>query len=63
MPTVFIYQIEGRTKEQKRRVVEGITELISKEYGVDKETVTVVFHEKSKDDWARGGKLFSERKT
>jgi len=61
MPAVFIYQMEGRTQEQKRRVMEGITEVISKEYGVDKERITVVFHEKSKDDWARGGKFFSER--
>lgn len=62
MPSVFIYQIEGRTQEQKRRVVEGITEVICKEYGVNKESVTIVFQDKSKDDWARGGKFFSELK-
>ncbi len=62
MPLIFIYQMEGRTQEQKRRAMEGITEVICKEYGVDKEAVTVIIQEKSKEDWARGGKFFSERK-
>ena len=62
MPHVQITLLEGRTEDQKRRVAEGVTRVLVDEAGATAEAVTVAFHEVPPTDFARAGKLISDRK-
>ena len=57
MPRVTVEALEGRTIEQKRRLVKDLTEAVVKNFNVKTEAVTVVIHETSKDNFAKAGKL------
>lgn len=59
MPIVTVEMWQGRTLEQKKQLVEGITEAFVK-IGTAKEKVTVVLKDNPKHNWAEGGKLASE---
>ncbi len=61
MPNVTIDWIEGRTVEQKRKVIAGITELLVNEADARKEAVQVTFREMTKENWGRGGLLGIDR--
>lgn len=60
MPNVFIQWLEGKEKEQKKQVVDGVTKVME-EAGFNKDIVTISFIEISPDNIAKGGVLFSER--
>jgi 4-oxalocrotonate tautomerase len=60
MPNIFIHWLEGKKKEQKRKVVEGVTKVME-EVGINKDIVTISFIEISPENIAKGGVLFSER--
>jgi len=51
---------EGRTVEQKKELVKGITEVVMDKLGVPAQAVTVLIRDVSKNNWANGGKLYSE---
>ncbi len=59
MPVVIVETWEGRTVEQKKELVEGITSVMTK-MGIPKEAVTVIIKDNPKHNWATGGKLASE---
>ena len=59
MPVVIVEMWEGRTVEQKKQLVEGITSVIAK-LGVSPEAVQIIIKDNPKHNWARGGKLASE---
>jgi 4-oxalocrotonate tautomerase len=59
MPVVTIEMWQGRTPEQKKKLVEGITEAFVR-IGTAKEKVTVILKDNAKSNWAEGGKLASE---
>jgi 4-oxalocrotonate tautomerase len=61
VPNVTIEWLQGRTLDQKRKVIAGITELLVSEADARKEAVQVTFHEMSKEDWGRGGLLGIDR--
>jgi 4-oxalocrotonate tautomerase len=61
MPHVQITLLEGRTVEQKRRVVKRITALIQEELGVKPEALSIVFVEVAREDYARNGVLIADR--
>ncbi len=58
MPRITVEAIEGRTIEQKRGLVKDITEATIKNFKVEPETVTIVIHEMSRENYAKAGKLF-----
>ena len=60
MPIVQISVWKGVTVENKKKVVEGVTEVF-KDLGVPKEAVEIVIYEAPKSNWATGGQLHSER--
>ena len=60
MPVVTIEMWEGRTIEQKKQLVEGITSSLVK-IGVPQEVVQVIIKDNPKHNWAIGGKLASEK--
>jgi 4-oxalocrotonate tautomerase len=60
LPVVQVSIWAGISEENKKKIVEGITEVIA-EIGVPKEAITVIIYEIPKEDWASGGQLHSER--
>ena len=60
MPNIFIYWVAGRTMEQKRKIVEGFTNVMG-EAGISKENVSIGFIESSPENFAKAGVFYSER--
>jgi 4-oxalocrotonate tautomerase len=63
MAHVNITLLEGRTIEQKRRVVKRITEALKEELNVNPEKLTIAFIEVPRQSYARNGTLLSDRST
>jgi 4-oxalocrotonate tautomerase len=61
MPNVTIEWLEGRTLDQKRNVIAGITDLLVDAADARREAVQVTFISMSKEDWGRGGLLGIDR--
>jgi len=59
MPVVTVEMWQGRTIEQKKQLVEDITEAFVK-IGTAREKVTVILKDNPKHNWCEGGKLASE---
>ena len=59
MPVVIVEMWAGRTVEQKKQLVEGITSVIV-DMGVLPEAVHIIIKDNPKHNWATGGKLASE---
>jgi 4-oxalocrotonate tautomerase len=51
----------GKSPENKKKIVEGITQVIHEVGGVPREAITIILYEVPKTDWASGGQLHSER--
>lgn len=62
MPIYHVEMMEGRTPEQKRKLVEAVTRVSVDILGGSPEAVHVLIHEIPRDNWATGGQLWSERK-
>ncbi len=60
MPTITIQMLEGRTIEQKREFAEAVTDLAAKTLKCNPTSVHVIFDEIPKENWATGGKLWSD---
>jgi len=58
MPIVTVEWFEGRTPEQKRIVIEGITEVLTR-VGVPKEATWVLIKDYPKTNWGFGGEQAS----
>jgi 4-oxalocrotonate tautomerase len=61
MPDVHISWLEGRTVEQKRKVVERITQVLVEEAGAKSESTHIVFVDIPHTNFAAGGMLVSDR--
>ena len=55
MPFAQIYILEGRTEEQKRAVIEKVTQALVEAVGAPKETVRVWIAEVPKENWGIAG--------
>ncbi len=60
MPVVIVEMWEGRTVEQKKQLVEGITSVFAAG-GTPPEAVNIILKDNPKHNWATGGKLASEK--
>jgi 4-oxalocrotonate tautomerase len=61
MPEVTIELAQGRTLDQKRALVRGITQVVVETCNVTADAVTVIIHENPLTDKAKGGVLFLDR--
>jgi 4-oxalocrotonate tautomerase len=61
MPHITVELIEGRTVEQKRKLVEGITKAVVDALKVEPESVAISLQDKKREDLAKAGKLFIDR--
>jgi 4-oxalocrotonate tautomerase len=62
MPAIQITMLKGRTIEQKRKLVERMTNVISEEAKTPREAVVVTIVEVEREDYAHGGVLMADRK-
>lgn len=60
MPLVTIKMLDGRSEEQKKALVEKVTEAVTETTGASKEAVIVVIEEMTKNHYAVGGKRLSD---
>ncbi|HEX2360658.1 MAG TPA: 2-hydroxymuconate tautomerase [Jiangellaceae bacterium] len=56
MPFAHIYLMEGRTDEQKRAVIEKVTQALVDAVGAPTEAVRVLIHDVPKAAWGIGGR-------
>lgn len=61
MPVVTVQMFEGRTIDQKRRLVKAITDAMVEHADARPDGLHVVLHEVSKENWGRAGVLGSDR--
>lgn len=60
MPTYHVEMMEGRTLEQKKKLVAEITRVSVEILGGVADSVDVIITDIKRDNWATGGKLWSE---
>ncbi len=61
MPIIQIEMLEGRTLEQKRKLVQSVTKAVVESVNCPPERVRIIIREMTKDNFAEGGKLESEK--
>jgi len=62
MPIYRVEMLEGRTSEQKKKLAEAITRVSVEILGGQPDSVNVIINEIKRENWATGGKLWSEPK-
>ena len=61
MPFVNVKMLKGRTEEQKRKLVEAITDAMVAICGAKAEGTMVVIEDIARDHWGRNGNLLSDQ--
>jgi 4-oxalocrotonate tautomerase len=61
MPLITVKAVEGRTVEQKRKLVKDITDAVIKHFNAAPESVIVDIVEYTKTNLAKAGQLFTDR--
>lgn len=61
MPLINIKMLEGRTVEQKKELVEKVTQAVVEATGVTPERVSIVIDDMPKHNFAQAGVLASEK--
>jgi 4-oxalocrotonate tautomerase len=62
MPTIQVSMFEGRTMEQKRKLVAALTEAVVNSLGSKPESVHIILHDLPKHNIAVAGVLASDKK-
>ncbi len=62
MPIIHVNMFEGRTVDQKRKLVAGITEVVVNSLGTKPESVHIVIQELPRTNIADAGVLASDKK-
>ena len=60
MPTIHVEMFEGRTLDQRRKLVKELTDGTCKALGVQPDSVQIILTDIKKENWAEAGKLFSD---
>jgi 4-oxalocrotonate tautomerase len=60
MPTYHIEMLEGRTLEQKKKLVEEITRVSVEVLGGNPNQVDILITDVKRENWATGGVLWTE---
>ncbi len=60
MPLAQIYMIQGRTDEQKKAVIEKVTQAIAEAVSVPPERVRVIIQDIPNTQWGVGGKTIRD---
>ena len=60
MPTYHVEMMEGRTLDQKKKLVEAITRVSVEILGGAADSVDIIITDIKRENWSTGGKLWSE---
>ena len=60
MPTYHVEMMEGRTTLQKKKLVEAIARISVEILGGQSDSVDIIITDIKRENWATGGKLWSE---
>lgn len=61
MPTIHLEMHPGRTLEQKRDFVRKVTQVTAETLACPTDSVDVLISEISREHWAKGGQLVSDK--
>jgi 4-oxalocrotonate tautomerase len=61
MPFISIKMLEGRTKEQKEKLIKAVSKSVAESLDLDISHVWVAIEDFPKDEWGMGGVLASEK--
>lgn len=61
MPIITVELFKGRTREQKRELVQALTETYVRVLGGRSESVTIILSDVAKEDWAVAGELMVDK--
>jgi 4-oxalocrotonate tautomerase len=61
VPLVIVKMLEGRSVEQKRRLVREITDVVVKYTGAPEDQVDVLIQDYPRENWAKAGVLYHEK--
>ncbi len=61
MPVVRIEMYEGRSLEQKRELVRGVTDVVARVTGNPADAVHDIIEENKRENWSIGGLLQPDR--
>lgn len=61
MPIIKVEVFEGRSVEQKRRLVEALTRETSQIMECSPESIYIVIEDIKKENWGAGGQLCSDK--
>ncbi|OEH93244.1 2-hydroxymuconate tautomerase [Bacillus solimangrovi] len=61
MPYVTVKMLEGRSDDQKKALVEKVTDAVSETTGAPKERITVFIEEMTKNHYGVAGKRLSDQ--
>ncbi len=62
MPLIEIHMLEGRSDEQKRAVLDAVTEAVRDSLGAPRNTIRVWIQEFSSKEYMVAGQLYSDKK-
>jgi 4-oxalocrotonate tautomerase len=62
MPTIRVELMEGRTLDQKKALVQALTQAVVDTLGARPESVDVLLFDIKPHDWATGGELWSDKR-
>ena len=62
MPLIEIHMLEGRSDEQKRAVLDAVTEAVRESLGAPLNTIRVWIQEFCPKEYMVAGQLYSDRK-
>lgn len=60
MPVIHVELWEGRTRENKADLAKAFTDDVVRILGSKPESVTIIFSDVKKENWAKAGMLVSE---
>jgi 4-oxalocrotonate tautomerase len=60
MPIVTVATWEGKTPEQKRRVIAAITVALEEHFGASPGKTVIIFQDVPRSSWGHGGLLSSD---
>jgi len=62
MPTYHVEMFEGRTIEQKRKLVEEVTRVTCETLGCSPGAVDIIITDVKRENWATGSELWADKK-
>jgi 4-oxalocrotonate tautomerase len=60
MPVVEVHLRTGRSAEEKRQLIEAITEVVTRVLGSKRERVVVLLEEVDPHSWGQGGTVLAD---